>query len=64
MERARAQLASAPLAIEAVKRLVDDASRRPADLRGAAAVSAAARAGDEAAEGKKAYLERRTPNWI
>jgi methylglutaconyl-CoA hydratase len=64
MQRARTQLASAPLAVEAVKRLIDDASRRPADLRGAAAVSAAARAGDEAAEGMKAFLERRTPNWI
>jgi methylglutaconyl-CoA hydratase len=64
MEWARAQLASAPLAVEAIKRLIDDASRRPADLRGAAAVSAAARAGDEAAEGMKAFLERRTPNWI
>jgi methylglutaconyl-CoA hydratase len=64
MERARSQLAAAPLAVEAVKRLIDDATGRPADLRGPAAVSAAARAGDEAAEGMRAFLERRTPNWV
>ena len=63
MAVARSLLDSAPLATTATKRLLDEASSLPADLRGAAAVSAAARAGDEAREGMLAFLEKRSPNW-
>lgn len=54
---------SAPLAIATIKRLLDEATNRPADLRGAAAVSASVRVGDEAAEGMRAFLEKRPPRW-
>jgi methylglutaconyl-CoA hydratase len=60
---ARALLESAPRAITSIKRLLDEATGRPADLRGAAAVSAAVRVGAEAAEGMKAFLEKRPAAW-
>jgi methylglutaconyl-CoA hydratase len=60
---ARSLLGSAPQAVAAIKRLIDEATARPRDLRGAAAVSAAARCGDEAAEGMRAFLEKRLPRW-
>lgn len=56
-------LESAPLAVTTTKRLLDDATRRPADLRGPAAVSASVRVGDEAAEGMLAFLQKRPPHW-
>jgi methylglutaconyl-CoA hydratase len=56
-------LDSAPGAIATVKRLLDEAAGRPADLRGAAAISAAVRVSDEAAEGIRAFLEKRPPAW-
>lgn len=63
MQLARRQLAAAPLAVETTKRLIDEATGRPSDLRGAAAVSAAVRSGEEAGEGMRAFLEHRPPNW-
>lgn len=56
-------LASAPIATTTTKRLLDEAARLPSDLRGAAAISAAARAGDEAREGMAAFLAKRPPSW-
>ncbi len=53
----------APRAIQSTKRLIDEATSRPRDLRGAAAISAATRVGDEAAEGMRAFLEKRPPSW-
>ncbi|HMB07717.1 MAG TPA: enoyl-CoA hydratase-related protein [Isosphaeraceae bacterium] len=52
-----------PLALQTTKRLIDEASGRPADLRGAAAVSAQVRVSDEAHEGLQAFLEKRPPRW-
>lgn len=60
---ARSLLASAPRAVVAIKELLEEAAGRPRDLRGPAAISAAARAGDEAAEGMRAFLEKRPPRW-
>ncbi len=54
---------SGPKAVEATKRLLDEAAGRPADLLGAAAISAAVRVSDEAAEGMRAFLEKRSPRW-
>jgi methylglutaconyl-CoA hydratase len=56
-------LTSAPGAITATKRLLDGEAQRPPDLRGAASLSAAARVGDEAVEGVRAFLEKRRPAW-
>jgi methylglutaconyl-CoA hydratase len=56
-------LAAAPRALATTKRLIDEANRRPGDLAGAAAISAAARVGDEAAEGMRAFTEKRRPKW-
>ena len=52
-----------PIAVETTKKQLDEASRRPRDLRGAAAVSAAVRVSDEAIEGMAAFLEKRKPRW-
>jgi len=60
---ARSLVASAPIATASTKRLLDEASRRQSDLRGAAADSAAARVGDEAREGMTAFLDKRSPVW-
>ncbi len=60
---AKSLIASAPIATTTTKRLIDEATRRPADLRGAAAVSAAVRVGDEAVEGITAFFEKRRPAW-
>jgi methylglutaconyl-CoA hydratase len=56
-------LDSAPNAIATTKRLLDEATNRPGDLRGAAAVSASVRVGDEAAEGMRAFVDKRPPRW-
>lgn len=56
--------AGGPHAIETTKRLLDEASGYPADLRGAAAVTAAVRVSDEADEGMRAFLEKREPRWL
>ena len=60
---ARALAQSGPTALSTTKNLLDEASRRPADLRSAAAVSAAVRDSDEAREGMLAFLEKRPPRW-
>lgn len=60
---ARSLIASAPIAVTTTKRLLDEASGTSGDLRGAAAVSAAVRVGDEAIEGMRAFLEKRPPRW-
>jgi methylglutaconyl-CoA hydratase len=56
-------LESAPGAVATTKRLLDEVSGRPSDLLGAASISAAARVGDEAAEGIRAFYEKRPPSW-
>jgi methylglutaconyl-CoA hydratase len=63
MDLARSLLTSAPIAVTTTKRLLDEASSLPIDLRGAAAVSAAVRVGDEAREGMAAFLDKRRPAW-
>jgi methylglutaconyl-CoA hydratase len=60
---ARSLAACGPRALATTKRLIDEASGRPPDLRGAAAVSAAVRVSDEAVEGMRAFLEKRPPRW-
>jgi methylglutaconyl-CoA hydratase len=60
---ARTLLESAPRALATTKRLLDESTGRPADLRGAAAVSASVRVGDEASEGMRAFLEKRPASW-
>jgi methylglutaconyl-CoA hydratase len=59
----QALVVSAPRAIETTKRLLAEASGRPVDLRGAAAISAQASVSDEATEGIRAFLEKRPPVW-
>jgi methylglutaconyl-CoA hydratase len=59
----RRLLATAPRAYESTKRLIDEATRRPGSLSGAAAISAAARVGGEAVEGMRAFAEKRPPKW-
>jgi len=54
---------SAPLALATTKKLLDDVTCRPHDLRGAAAVSAAIRSSEEAREGIRAFVEKRPPRW-
>jgi methylglutaconyl-CoA hydratase len=61
---AQSLLESAPRALATTKRLLDEATARPKDLRGAAAISASVRVGDEADEGMRAFLEKRRPNWF
>jgi methylglutaconyl-CoA hydratase len=63
LDLAGSLLGSAPQALATTKQLLDEATGRPADLRGAAAVSAAVRVADEASEGIRAFLEKRTPQW-
>ncbi len=55
---------SAPQAVAAIKRLLDETQGRPRSLRGAAAVSAAIRVSEEAQEGIRAFLEKRPPRWV
>lgn len=54
---------SAPVAVETTKRLLDEISGRPHNLRGAAAITAAVRVSDEAEEGIRAFFEKRPPRW-
>ena len=60
---ARSLASCGPLAIETTKRLIDEATSRPPDLRGAAAISAAVRVSEEALEGMRAFLAKREPRW-
>jgi methylglutaconyl-CoA hydratase len=53
----------APKALSTTKLLIDEATSRPRDLRGAAAVSAANRVAAEAREGMRAFVEKRPPSW-
>jgi methylglutaconyl-CoA hydratase len=53
----------APMAQATVKRLLDEATSRPRDLRGAAAISAAVRCSEEAHEGIRAFVEKRPASW-
>jgi methylglutaconyl-CoA hydratase len=53
----------APGAMAWTKRLLDEATFRPTDLRGAAAVSASIRVSEEAREGILAFIEKRAPRW-
>ncbi len=59
----KATTASAPHAVAAIKRLLDETQGRPRSLRGAAAVSAAIRVSEEAQEGILAFVEKRPPHW-
>lgn len=63
VELARGFAACAPNALATTKHLLDESTRRPAGLRGAAAVSAAIRDGDEAREGMLAFVGKREPRW-
>jgi methylglutaconyl-CoA hydratase len=56
-------LAGGPRALAISKRLVDQASGRLGDLRGAAAESALVRCSAEAREGIAAFREKRSPRW-
>jgi methylglutaconyl-CoA hydratase len=60
---AESLLTSAPMATTTTKLQLDEATARPADLRGAAAISAAVRVSDEAAEGMRSFIEKRAPSW-
>jgi enoyl-CoA hydratase/carnithine racemase len=53
----------APQALATTKALLDEASARPRSLRAAAAASAALRGSDEAAEGIRAFVEKRALGW-
>jgi methylglutaconyl-CoA hydratase len=59
----RSLAACGPQAIETTKRLIAEATGRPHDLRGAAAITAQVRISAEAQEGIRAFLERRPPAW-
>ncbi len=63
MELGRSLVESGPISLAATKKQLDETTRRPRDLRGAAAVSAAIRVSDEASEGMAAFLEKRRPSW-
>jgi methylglutaconyl-CoA hydratase len=56
-------VACGPSALATTKRLIDEAEGRPANLRGAAAVSAVIRASEEGQEGIRAFVEKRPPSW-
>ena len=64
LELARTVSGGGPLALATIKKLVDEATFRPGDLRGAAAVSAAVRVSEEAMEGMRAFLEKRPARWV
>lgn len=55
--------ACGPRALATTKRLLDESSGLPSDLRGSAAITAAVRVSDEAFEGMRAFLEKRPPKW-
>lgn len=60
---ARRMAEGGPHALEMTKRLLDEATGRPKDLRGAGAVTALVRTSDEGTEGMAAFLEKRPPRW-
>jgi methylglutaconyl-CoA hydratase len=56
-------VACGPSALATTKRLLDETEGRPSNLRGAAAISAVIRASEEAQEGIRAFVEKRSPSW-
>jgi len=60
---ARSLMANGPNALAVTKRLLDDSGGKTGDLRGAAAVTASIFVSDEAAEGIRAFMEKRPPSW-
>ena len=60
---ARELLISAPIATTTTKRLLNEVSLVPRDLRGAAAISGAVRVSEEAREGMASFFEKRKASW-
>jgi methylglutaconyl-CoA hydratase len=60
---AQGLLECAPSALANTKRLLDETVGRPPNLRGAAAISAVIRGSEEAQEGIRAFIEKRSPRW-
>ncbi len=63
IELAKSLGGGGPLAIATTKRLLNETSSRPKSLRGSAAISASVRVSEEAAEGIKAFFDKRPPHW-
>jgi methylglutaconyl-CoA hydratase len=64
LEMGRMFARGAPGAQATVKKLLLESDGKPADFRGAAAISAAMRGSEEAQEGMRAFLEKRPPRWV
>ncbi len=61
---AKSLIANGPNALAMTKRLLNESGGSTVDLRGAAAVTASVFISDEAAEGIRAFLEKRAPAWV